>query len=76
MINIKILDKSKFLNENYPFKPIPKLTDKRYCLHCEKTITVGDFEVYSDGDMKYICCPDAPNCDGTVIDWINTDEKR
>jgi hypothetical protein len=71
MEEIKITDKEKYLRKNYPFDPVPKLTDKKHCIHCEKDIIVGDFKVFRDkaGD-EYICCPNAPECDGTVLDWF------
>jgi hypothetical protein len=75
MKEIKIEDKQKYLNENCPFVDPPKLTDKRECIHCGKIITVGDFKVFKDtfGD-EYICCPNAPECDGTIIDWMPVGE--
>jgi hypothetical protein len=34
---------------------------------------VGDFKVFADEEeFEYICCPNAPDCDGTVIDWMDT----
>ena len=77
MREIKIVDKSKYLNMHYPFSPVPKLTDKRRCIHCDETITVGEYKVWrdenDDEDFGYISCPNSPDCDGTVIDWV-TDE--
>ena len=75
MQEIKIVDKQKFLNENYPFNSPPELTEKLRCLHCCEVITVGDYKVYKEqGDnFLYICCPNAPECDGTIIDWIDVD---
>ena len=71
MTEIKIEDKQKYLNEKYPFTDIPKLTDNKECIHCGNIITVGGFKVFKDEfDDEYICCPNAPDCDGTVIDWL------
>lgn len=71
---VKISNKEQYLKENYPFKDIPKLTDKKRCIHCDSVITVGDFKVFKDKrDEEYICCPNAPECNGTVIDWFNVD---
>mgnify|MGYP003115766013 CR=1 FL=1 len=74
MKEIKIVDKSKYLDDNYPFYPVPKLTDKRRCIHCDEIITVGKYKVWIDEDInpdfEYISCPNSPDCDGTVIDWI------
>lgn len=75
MTEIKIEDKQKYLSENYPFADPPKLTDKKECIHCGEIITVGNFKVFKDalGD-EYICCPNSPECDGTVIDWLPVHE--
>lgn len=71
MTEITIHDKQQFLNENYPFQDIPKLTDQKRCIHCDSVITVGDYKVFADKDgFEYISCPNAPGCDGTVIDWM------
>ena len=71
MTEIKIEDKQKYLNENYPFADIPKLEDKKECIHCGNIITVRDFKVFKDElGAEYIYCPNAPDCDGTVIDWL------
>ena len=40
--------------------------EKKDCLHCGETIKVEDFKVF-DG---FICCPNYPKCDGTIIDWM------
>lgn len=74
MKEIFIADKQKYFDEHYPFTDSPKLTDKKKCIHCEKIITVGDFKVfkYKRGE-EYICCPNTPDCDGTLIDWFPVD---
>lgn len=70
MTEIKVGDKQKYLNENYPFAYPPKLADMVKCIHCDEIILVGDYKVFKDElDNEYICCPNAPKCDGTVIDW-------
>ncbi len=46
MTEIKIEDKQKYLNENYPFAEPPELTEKKNCIHCGEIITVGDFKVF------------------------------
>ncbi|MCB9177939.1 MAG: hypothetical protein H6590_00750 [Flavobacteriales bacterium] len=72
---VKIADKAKYLTENFPFEEMPALTEQRRCIHCERIITVGDYKVFRDvGDgFEYICCPHAPDCDGTVIDWTSVE---
>lgn len=72
MEEIFIVDKQKYLDENYPFEGIPSLDDKKRCIHCDQIITVGDYKVYKDeDDNEFIYCPNAPDCDGTLIDWID-----
>lgn len=71
MKEIKINDKQKYFSENYPFLEIPDLLDQKLCIHCDSVIIVGDYKVFSDNSgEEYICCPNAPECDGTIIDWI------
>jgi len=74
MKELIITDKQKYLEENYPFEGVPKLTDKMLCIHCDKIITVSDYKVFKGNDgFEYICCPNAPECSGTVIDWVEPD---
>ena len=74
MKEIKIKDKEKYLEVNYPFDNLPQLTDKKICIHCNEIITVGNFKVYKNiSGFEFICCPHAPECDGSVIDWIDLD---
>lgn len=74
MIELKIIDKQKYLEEHYPFKGMPKLSNKLECMHCNSIFTVGDYKVYKAEDgFEYIFCPNAPKCNGTVIDWIEID---
>lgn len=72
MKEIVISDKKAYLEKEFPFEDVPKLTDKRKCIHCGKIIVVGDYKVYKDeyGD-EYICCPNTPDCNGTIIDWVD-----
>jgi hypothetical protein len=72
MEEIIVNDKQRYLNENNPLGEIFSLTDKRLCLHCKTIIVVGKYKVYrraSDG-FEFICCPNAPECNGTAIDWM------
>lgn len=72
MTEIQIVDKQNYLDQNYPFDTPPKLADRKECIHCGSTITVGDYKVFKDdAGLEYICCPHAPDCDGTVIDWFD-----
>lgn len=71
MKEIKIKYKQDYLNEKYPFGEATKVTEKKRCIHCDEIIIVGDFKVFADDEeFEFICCPNAPDCDGTVIDWI------
>ncbi|MBP7408047.1 MAG: hypothetical protein KA941_04735 [Flavobacteriales bacterium] len=71
---LNIPDKFAYLVENYPFGEIPAMDDKRFCLHCGKIIRVGDYKIYKGSSgMEFICCPNAPECNGTVIDWMPED---
>lgn len=71
MVEVEIIDKQKYLNEHYPFVEIPQLIDSKLCIHCDTVIVVGDFKVFEDKTgFEFICCPNAPSCDGTLIDWI------
>jgi hypothetical protein len=75
MTEVLIKDKQKYLNENYPFVGIPKLTDKMECIHCNSIITVGDYKVYQDETgFEFICYPNAPGCNGTLIDWMEIED--
>ena len=71
MKELIIKNKGKYLRDNYPFMGVPKLTDKRYCVHCEKNFTVKDYKVFLVNKTELICCPNAPECNGTVIDWMH-----
>jgi len=72
MKELLIIDKQKYLEENHPFGNIPKLTDKMRCIHCDSVITVKDYKVFKDEDGdEFICCPNAPMCNGSVIDWVD-----
>lgn len=74
---LELKDKKAYFIENYPFEHTPNLDDKRRCIHCGEIIRVGDFKVelqfssFTGGQEEYIVCPNAPKCDGTVIDWVN-----
>lgn len=44
--------------------------DKKTCIHCSQQIKVSDFKIEVLNGFEYICCPNAPQCDGTIIDWM------
>jgi hypothetical protein len=71
MEEVIIKNKLKYLKENYFFESNPKLSDKKRCIHCGEIITIGEFKVYKNSDgFEFICCPNAPECNGTMIDWM------
>ncbi len=74
MQELNIKNKSQYLKENYPFGDVPKLTDCKRCIHCDAIFEVKDYKVFKDnkGD-EFICCPNAPQCSGTVIDWLDVE---
>lgn len=76
MKEVVINDKQKYLDDNFPFEDVPKLTEKKRCIHCDTVFTVEDYKVFKDqtGD-EFICCPNAPDCNGTVIDWFPVDNS-
>lgn len=74
MEEVNIKNKQQYLANNYPFEDCPKLTAQLRCIHCDSIITVGDYKVFMDEEEdEFICCPNAPECDGTVIDWVDID---
>lgn len=71
---IFICDKMEYLERNYPFAGPIHMTDEKECIHCGKRIVVGDYKVYKDETgFEFVCCPDAPDCSGTLIDWMDMD---
>ena len=67
----EIKDKASYLKKHYPFVGVPKLTDKKHCIHCGQDFIVGDYKVELANGEEYIVCPNAPKCDGTLIDWFD-----
>lgn len=73
----QIDNKAEYLKEHYPFSNPPEITDRKLCLHCNSIILVGDYKVELEHSIisnkieEFICCPNAPQCDGTLIDWMN-----
>jgi hypothetical protein len=67
----EIKDKQDYLEKNYPYMGVPELNDKKYCIHCGEYFIVGDYKVEIKDKEEYIVCPNAPKCDGNVMDWID-----
>ncbi len=76
IIEISQDKKESYFLKNYIFENPPKMDSLRKCLHCGNTIRVGDYKVTieSDGE-EYIMCPNYPECDGTIIDWMPVDQN-
>lgn len=71
MEEVLIKDKEKYLNDNHPFQSFTSLEIEIVCIHCDTIFKVGKYKVFKDeGGDEWICCANAPNCDGTAIDWI------
>ena len=72
MKEIIIKEKQQYLIDNRIFTKILNVNDKKHCTHCNSTISVGDYKVIRDEDNNdYICCPNYPKCNGTIIDWFD-----
>jgi len=67
----EVKNKASYLKKNYLFGNVPKLTDKKHCIHCNEDIIVGDYKVEILNGKEFIVCPNAPECDGSVIDWFD-----
>jgi len=78
LIEVLVESKENYFKENYSkmFPNTPELTDEKFCIHCHQVITVGDYKVFKDNVMEYICCPNSPECDGTVIDWMDVGSHK
>lgn len=66
----EIKNKESYLKKNGLFDV--KLTDKRCCLHCGKDFIVGDYKVMIEDGVELIVCPNAPDCDGNMLDWVRS----
>ena len=75
MIFREIKNKESYLKKNYPFEDVPDLNDIKECIHCGKKIRVGDYKVQiektGDKEVELIVCPNAPECQGSVVDWFD-----
>jgi hypothetical protein len=78
----EIKDKKKYFEEHYPFGNIPNIDDKKLCIHCGEIIRVGDYKVelefnfFTQKEEEYIVCPNAPECDGNIMDWFSPNLKK
>ena len=70
MQEVIIEDKLEYLNEHYPFKPIPMLSEQRQCVQCNTIFLIADYKVFKTEKEELICCPNYAECGGTVLDWI------
>ncbi len=73
----EIKDKESYIKKHSLFSPAPELTDIQHCVHCGKDFIVGDYKVkvvYDNDEnkkMEFIVCPNAPECDGDMTDWVD-----
>lgn len=68
----EIKDKQSYFEEHYLFEEVPKLTDQKYCIHCCTNIIVGNYKVEIDDEgEEFIVCPNAPICNGNILDWMS-----
>lgn len=69
-------EKFFYLKVHYFKDPVPKMTDNMICLCCQKSFRVQDFKVEVTtcdccGEyMELIRCPNAPDCEGDLTDWM------
>jgi hypothetical protein len=68
-------ERKAVLNRFNPFADY-ELTDRRFCHLCEQNITVGDYKLERIDGLYYICCPNAPKCNGTIIHWFAERKER
>lgn len=69
-IIIKDEDKKKFILD-HGYIDI-ELDEVRKCMHCGIIFDVKDFKAFEEGKRKkemFVCCPNAPECSGTIMDW-------
>lgn len=70
-------DKAVFLKQHYIFAEVPDLEDVKLCIHCDKTFKVRDYksviDLFDEEPVPLIVCPNAPDCDGTMIDWMRVE---
>jgi hypothetical protein len=74
-IEIPQEERKEFFEKNN-FFPDMNYYSKRCCIHCNQIITVSEYKIELLNDFKYICCPNAPSCTGTLIDFMPEDFKR
>jgi hypothetical protein len=68
-------DKEIVLEQIYPFRPVPKLTDRMIDIHVDKEFLVKDFRVTWEYGMNYLVSPYYPEGGGTVIDWWDVNDE-
>jgi len=71
-------EKAKLFRMYYPFEVNFKMDSNKFCINCEQWIKVNDFKILVQLNLKgekeiSVVCPNAPECDGSTIDWKNMD---
>lgn len=74
-IEIPTEERKEFFEKHNFFSDM-NYDSKRYCIHCHEIITVSEYKIELLNDIKYICCPNAPSCTGTLIDFMPEDFKK
>lgn len=70
---IEIKDKKKYFKEHSPFKH--NINSHVNCLHCDAVYPLIDYKVVKEAYGDFICCKYWPDCDGTVMDMMETKKK-
>lgn len=64
---IEDLYRENFFYRNSPFWHEDNYYNKKqFCIHCYAIIEVKKYKVVGG----LICCPNYPECNGTIIDWL------
>ena len=63
------------LEQLYPFKPCPKLTEKRFDIHEQKEFIINDFRVIRERNRNFLVSPFYPHSGGMVVDWLPIDNE-
>ena len=65
--------RQQVLEKYYPFLPMPKLTDKMWCLACRKWFKVKNFKLIADfvwdSGEPYLSCGNR-KCSGGTRHWL------
>lgn len=71
-----IKNKKEYIEKYSPIKGCENLEDKRKCVVCESIFKIKNYKVVAGPEIDYISCPYYPNCDGDILDWVETNEPE